>query len=65
MKAVKETHRDIDALNSAAQHNGKLNEEAVNRSLDRILKAARQINREVTALLTKARTEKIAGANVE
>ena len=57
MKTVKDTHREIDTLNRAAHRNGKLDEVSMNRSLDKILKAARQINREVTNLLTKARQE--------
>ena len=55
MKTVKATRRDIDALNEGAQRNGKLDQATIDRSLDRILRAARQINREVTALLEKAR----------
>jgi uncharacterized protein YicC (UPF0701 family) len=56
MKTVKATRRDIDALNEAAQRDGKLDKPTLDRSLDRILRAARQINREVTALLEKARS---------
>ncbi len=56
VKTVRATHRDIQALNEGAQRNGKLDKAAMNRSLDRILKAARQINREVTSLLDKARS---------
>jgi uncharacterized protein YutE (UPF0331/DUF86 family) len=57
MKIVKDTHRSIDALNSAAHRNGKLDKATIDRSLDRILKAARQINREISTLLAKARDE--------
>jgi len=55
MKTVKSTHEKIDALNEAAQQNGKLDKAALNQALDRILKAAQEINHEVDALLTKAR----------
>ncbi len=55
MKTVKATHREIEALNEAAQQNGKLDKAALDQALDRILKAAREINREVTDLLAKTR----------
>jgi hypothetical protein len=55
MKTVKATRQTIEALNQAGRHNGRLDKAAVERSLDRILKAARQINREVSELLTRAR----------
>jgi hypothetical protein len=51
MKTVKATHRKIEAVNEAAQQNGKLDTAA----LDRILKAAQEINREVADLVAKAR----------
>lgn len=55
MKTVKATHREIEALNEATQQNGKLDKAALDRAMDRILKAAREINREVNDLLAKAR----------
>ena len=55
MKTVKATHREIEALNEATQQNGKLDKAALDQALDRILKAAREINREVNDLLAKAR----------
>jgi hypothetical protein len=55
MKTVKATHRKIEALNEAAQQNGKLDEAALDQALDRILKAAQEINREVADLVAKAR----------
>jgi hypothetical protein len=55
MKTVKSTHEKIEALNEAAQQNGKLDKATLNQALDRILKAAQQINQEVDDLLTKAR----------
>lgn len=55
MKTVKTPHRNIPALHGRAQRNGRLDQATIDRSLDRILRAARQINREVTALLEKAR----------
>lgn len=58
MKTVKATRRDIDVLNEGAQRNGRLDQATIDRSLDRMLRAARQINRDVTALLEKARPAK-------
>ncbi len=55
MKTVKATHREIEALNEATQQNGKLDKAALDQAMDRILKAAREINREVNDLLAKAR----------
>jgi hypothetical protein len=55
MKTVKATHRKIEALNEAAQQNGKLDKAALDQALDRILKAAQEINREVADLVAKAR----------
>ena len=55
MKTAKAMHRKIEALNEATQQNGKLDKAALDQALDRILKAAREINREVTDLLAKAR----------
>ena len=55
MKTVKATHRKIEALNDAVQRNGKLDKATLDQALDRILKAAQEINREVNALLAKAR----------
>ena len=55
MKTVKSTHRKIEALNEAARHNGNLDKATVDRALDRILKAAQDINREVSDLVAKAR----------
>ncbi len=55
MKTAKATGRDIQALTEVAERDGKLDKATIDRSLDRILKAARQINREVTRLLAKAR----------
>jgi hypothetical protein len=57
MKTVKATRRDIRALNESAERDGKLDQATIDRSLDRILKAARQINREVSSLLRKARSD--------
>jgi hypothetical protein len=55
MKTVKATRQRIEALAQIGQPNGRLDKSAVDRSLNRILKAARQINREVSELLDKAR----------
>jgi hypothetical protein len=55
MKTVKSTHEKIEALNEAAQQNGKLDKATLNQALDRILKAAQEINQEVDDLLAKAR----------
>ena len=55
MKAVKTTRQRIDALNEGAKRNGKLDKATMDRALDRILKAAEEINREVDQLLAKAR----------
>jgi hypothetical protein len=55
MKTVKATRQKIEALNDAAKRNGKLDKAAIDQALTRILKAAEEINREVDALLTKAR----------
>jgi hypothetical protein len=55
MKAVKATRQKIDALNEGAKRNGKLGQATMDRALDRILKAAEEINREVDELLAKAR----------
>jgi hypothetical protein len=57
MKAAKATQQKIQALAEVQQRgNGKLDKAAVDRGLDRILKAARTINREVDELLAKARS---------
>jgi hypothetical protein len=53
MKTVKAMHGEIEALNEATQQNGKLDKAALDQALDRILKAAREINREVNDLLAK------------
>jgi len=55
MKAVKANRQKIEALTEGARQNGKLDKATIDRSLDRILKAARTINREVDELLAKAR----------
>ncbi len=55
MKAVKASRQKIEALPEIAHHNGKLDKATIDRSLERILKAARKINREVDDLLAKAR----------
>jgi hypothetical protein len=55
MKTVKATHREIEALNEATQQNAKLDKAALDQALDRILKAAQEINRQGTDLLAKAR----------
>ena len=55
MKAVKATHQKIEALGEASGQNGKLDKVALDQALDRILKAAQQINEEVDNLLVKAR----------
>ena len=55
MKTAKAMHRKIEALNEATQQNGKLDKAALDQALDRILKAALEINREVNDLLAKAR----------
>ena len=55
MKTFKATHLKLEALNDAAQQNGKLNKVALDQALDRILKSAEEINREVDELLAKAR----------
>ena len=55
MKSVKATRQKIEALNEAAGRNGKMDRATMDRALSRILKAAEEINREVDALLTKAR----------
>jgi len=55
MKTVKATREKIEALNEGAKRNGKLDKATMDRALDRILKAAEEINREVDNLLAKAR----------
>jgi hypothetical protein len=55
MKTVKANHQKIEALNNAIQRNGKLDKKTLDEALDRILKAAREINHEVDDLLAKAR----------
>jgi hypothetical protein len=55
MKTVKATGKKIEALNAASNRNGKLDKATVDQALDRILKAADEINREVNDLLAKAR----------
>jgi hypothetical protein len=55
MKTVKANHQKIEALNNATQRNGKLDKKTLDEALDRILKAAREINHEVDDLLAKAR----------
>jgi len=55
MKSVKATRQKIEALNEAAGRNGKMDKATMDRALSRILKAAEEINREVDALLAKAR----------
>ncbi|HVN29603.1 MAG TPA: hypothetical protein VMT64_13990 [Candidatus Binataceae bacterium] len=55
MKAVKATRQKIDALNEGAKRNGKLDKATMDRALNRILRAAEEINREVDELLAKAR----------
>ena len=55
MKTVTATHQKIEALSEASSQNGKLDKVALEQALDRILKAARQINQEVDNLLVKAR----------
>ena len=55
MKAVKASRQRIEALTEVAHQNGKLDKATIDRSLDRILKAAQKINREVDDLLAKAR----------
>ncbi len=55
MKAVKASRQKIEALTGVVHQNGKLNKATIDRSLDRILRAARKINREVDDLLARAR----------
>ncbi|MFI5352368.1 MAG: hypothetical protein ACHQZS_05325 [Candidatus Binatales bacterium] len=55
VKAVKASRQRIEALTEVAHRNGKLDKATIDRSLDRILKAAQKINREVDDLLAKAR----------
>jgi uncharacterized protein Yka (UPF0111/DUF47 family) len=55
MKTVKATHEKIEALNEASKRNGKLDKATLDEALDRILKAAQQIDHEVDDLLAKAR----------
>jgi ferritin-like metal-binding protein YciE len=55
MKTVKTTQQKIEALNEASERNGKLDKAVLDEALDRILKAAQEINREVDDLLAKAR----------
>ena len=55
MKTVKATRRKIETLQHAAEHNGKLDQGSMNSALDRILKAAEEVSREVDTLLSKAR----------
>jgi len=55
MKTVKATGKRLEALNEASNRNGKLDKATVDKALDRILKAADEINREVNDLLAKAR----------
>lgn len=55
MKTVKANRQQIERLDEASRHNGKLDKAAVDQALDRILEAAKVINDEVATLLTKAR----------
>jgi hypothetical protein len=55
VKSVKATRQKIEALSQAAERNGKMDKATMDRALTRILKAAEEINREVDALLVKAR----------
>ena len=55
MKRVKATRQKIEALNDAAERNGKLDKATLDAALSRILKAAEEIDREVDDLLAKAR----------
>ncbi|HXW85472.1 MAG TPA: hypothetical protein VEJ86_13780 [Candidatus Binataceae bacterium] len=55
MKTVKATGQRLDRLSKTAQRNGRLDRAAIDRSMSRILKAAEEINREVSDLLEKAR----------
>jgi hypothetical protein len=55
MKTVKATHQKIKALSEASGQNGRLDKAALDQGLDRILKAAQEINQEVNDLLVKAR----------
>jgi hypothetical protein len=55
MKTAKTTRQKLEALNDASVRNGKLDKAALDQALTRILKAAEEINREVDALLAKAR----------
>lgn len=50
MKTVKATGKKLES-----RRNGKLDKATVDQALDRILKAADEINREVDDLLAKAR----------
>ena len=54
MKTVKATHQNIESLNEASEQNGKLDKATLDKALDRILKAAQEINQEVSDLLAKA-----------
>ncbi len=56
MRAVKANRQKIEALTEGARRNDKLDKATIDRSLDRILKAARTINREIDELLAKARS---------
>jgi hypothetical protein len=56
MKKTRENQRERWTLANAVGTNGKLDKETLDRSLDRMLKAADEINRELDELLAKARS---------
>jgi len=56
MKKTSENQQKLQTLADAVGANGKLDKETLDRSLDRMLKAADEINRELDELLAKARS---------
>jgi hypothetical protein len=56
MKKTSENQPKLQTLADAVGTNGKLDKETLDRSLDRMLKAADEINRELDELLAKARS---------
>lgn len=55
MKVVKTNSQKVQALADAAGGNGRLNKATVEHALDRMIKAAEEINRELDELLAKVR----------
>jgi DNA-binding IclR family transcriptional regulator len=57
VKKTRENQRKLQAFVEVHGSNGKLDKETLDRSLDLMLKAADDINRELDKLLAKARGE--------